>query len=147
MGNQPMSTEGGGGGHGCGWIVTYSDMITLLMTMFIVIVTFGGKEGKGGKKNDSVIGGKSGTGAAGPSTAKEVDKRAVLTRFAPLGRTVLRGSENAPMYDDPNNDWSDSVLQALEGPEFGKMSDNYFLRLPLSFLFAAPDRLSPSGTQ
>src|SRR3989442_9782363 len=105
-----MSAEGGGGGHGCGWIVTYSDMITLLMTMFIVIVTFGGKEGKGSKKNDSVISGKSGTGAAGPSSAKEADKSAILTRFAPLGRTVLRGSEIAPMYDDPSNDWTDSVL-------------------------------------
>ncbi len=142
-----MSAEGGGGGHGCGWIVTYSDMITLLMTMFIVIVTFGGKEGKGNKKNDSLISGKSGTGAAGPSSAKEADKRAVLMRFSPLGRTVVRGAEMAPMYDDPANAWNDSVLQALEGPEFGKMSDNYFLRLPISFLFVAPDRLSPSGTQ
>jgi hypothetical protein len=117
------------------------------MTMFIVIVTFGGKEGKGNRKNDSVISGKSGTGAVGPSNAKEADKRAVLMRFSPLGRTVVRGSEIAPMYEDLANDWNDSVLKALEGPEFGKMSDNYYLRVPLSFLFASPEQLSPSGTQ
>lgn len=142
-----MSAEGGGGGHGAGWIVTYSDMITLLMTMFIVIVTFGGKEGKGGKKNDSLVGGKNGTGMAGPAIASEADKRAVLVRFTPLGRTVLRGSESAPMYDDPANDATESALQALDGPGLGRLSDNYYLRVPLGFLFASPDRLSPSGTR
>ena len=63
-----MSAEGGGG-HGASWIVTYSDMITLLMTLFIVIVTFGTKQqDKYSKKNDSVVGGKGGLGAAGPAT-------------------------------------------------------------------------------
>jgi hypothetical protein len=140
-----MSAEGGGGGHGSGWIVTYSDMVTLLMTMFIVIVTFGGKEGKGTKKYDSLLGGKSGTGATGPSSGKEADLRAVLLRFTPLGRTVVRGSENAPLYVDPANDWTDSALRALDGPELGTMADNYTLRVPLSFLFTSPDRLSSSG--
>jgi chemotaxis protein MotB len=141
-----MSAEGeeGGGGHHGGWIVTYSDMITLLMTMFIVIVTFGSKDKDNyHKKTDSLVGGKGGTGAAGEQ-AKGADRNSVLVRVSPLGRPVLHGSEAAPVYSDPSTESIESVLKNLTEPPPGKLSDNFQLRLPIAFLFNG-DALTEPG--
>jgi chemotaxis protein MotB len=140
-----MSAEGEeGGGHHGGWIVTYSDMITLLMTMFIVIVTFGSKDKDNyHKKNDSVVGGKGGPGATG-DPAKGADRNSVLVRVSPLGRPVLRGSEVAPTYSDPSTDTIESVLKNLTEPPPGKLSDSFQLRVPVDFLFRG-DGLSEAG--
>src|SRR5437899_1824267 len=117
--------EGGGGGHGAGWIVTYSDMVTLLMTLFIVIVTFGTKQTERySKKNDSVVGGKGGTGAVGPNS-QGADRTAVLVRLTPLGRPVVHGSEAPPLYSDPCPNPIESVLNEFQNPPPGRLSDNY----------------------
>jgi chemotaxis protein MotB len=140
-----MSAEGEeeGGGHG-GWIVTYSDMITLLMTMFIVIVTFGSKDKDNyHKKTDSLVGGKGGAGAAGDA-AKGADRNSVQVRVSPLGRPVLRGSETAPTYSDPSTEAIESVLNNLTEPAPGKLSDNFQLKVPVAFLFK-DDGLSEAG--
>src|SRR5437879_5595313 len=129
-----MSAEGGGGGHGASWIVTYSDMITLLMTLFIVIVTFGSKQTERfSKKNDSIVGGKGGTGAVGP-TALGTDRTAVLIRVSQLGSPVVHGSEVPPLYSDPSSDPVESVLNGFTKTPPGGLGDNYRLRVPTAFL-------------
>src|SRR5579885_3441765 len=127
-----MSKKGeeGGGGHGAKWIVTYSDMITLLMTLFIVIVTFGSKEqDRYAKKLDSVVGGEGGTGAAGP-TGQGIGRDSVLVRVSFLGRTVYTGSEAPPLYSDPYPEPAAAALRALEKPPLGRLSDNFAFRVP-----------------
>lgn len=142
-----MSAEGGGGGHGASWIVTYSDMITLLMTLFIVIVTFGSRsQDRAGKKNDSLVGGKGGSGAAS-LTPFGGDKTAVLLRVTALGRSVIHGSESAPTYSDLSSEPVESVLSALKEAPPGRLSDNFCLRVSGDFLFADGDRLSESGAR
>jgi chemotaxis protein MotB len=141
-----MSAEGEeeGGGHG-GWIVTYSDMITLLMTMFIVIVTFGSKDKDNySKKNDSLVGGKGGSGATGDN-ARGADRSSVLVRVSPLGRAVLHGSEIPPIYSDPTADPIESVMKTLTDAPPGKLSDNFQMRVPIAFLFGNGDSLSEPG--
>jgi hypothetical protein len=137
--------EEGGGGHGAKWIVTYSDMITLLMTLFIVIVTFGSKDqDKHSKKLDSVVGGAGGTGAAGP-TGQGVGKDSVLVRISPLSRMVYKGSSTPPMYSDPYPAAASAAMKALEEKPLGKLSDNFAFRVPNDFLFDSAGKLSPSG--
>src|SRR5262249_21869858 len=96
---EAASWEGGAmssseGGHGGGWIVTYSDMITLLMACFIMIITFSTKEKEGySRKRDSLIGGGGGTGLAGPS-GQGRDRDAVVWLMHPLlARLAETGSE------------------------------------------------------
>lgn len=140
-----MSQEGGGG-HGASWIVTYSDMITLLMTLFIVIVTFGSKEqDKHSKKLDSVVGGKGGTGVAGAEKGG-TSRDSIMLRVSPLGRMVYKGSETPPMYSDPYPDPGAAALHALEDKPMGKLSDNFAFRVSMSTLFQADGKLSKSGT-
>ncbi len=141
-----MSAESGGGGHGASWIVTYSDMITLLMTLFIVIVTFGTKQqDRSSKKTNSLVGGKGGTGAAGHNS-QGADRTAVMLRVTPLGRPVVHGSEAPPMYSDLPLEPVESVVNALDQTPPGRLSDNYRLRVSATFLFAGEERLSDSGT-
>ncbi len=143
-----MSKKGGGeegGGHGAKWIVTYSDMITLLMTLFIVIVTFGSKEqDRGSKKLDSVAGGMGGTGAAGP-TGQGIGRDSVMVRMSPLGRMVYSGSQTPPQYADPSSDPAGAALKALKEAPLGQLSDNFAFRVPWSFMFDTAGKLSPSG--
>jgi hypothetical protein len=135
-----------GGGHGSSWIVTYSDMITLLMACFIMIVTFGTKErDKHSRRKDSLLDGKGGAGAVGP--AEGTPRDSVLVRISPLDRQMLRGSEAPPLYSDPVLDDVEGALRALETTPLGTLADNYALRVPVAFLFAAPDRLSESGAR
>jgi chemotaxis protein MotB len=142
-----MSKKGGdeGPGHGGRWIVTYSDMITLLMTLFIVIVTFGSKEqDKGSKKLDSVVGGQGGTGVAGP-TGQGIGRDSVMVRMSPLGRTVYSGSQTPPTYADPGSEASGAALKALKETPLGKLSDNFGFRVPIDFMFDSGGKLSSSG--
>lgn len=137
--------EEGGGGHGAKWIVTYSDMITLLMTLFIVIVTFGSKEqDRASKKLDSVVGGQGGTGAAGP-TGQGTGRDSVLVRVSPLGRSVYSGSEVPPLYSDPYPEPAAAALRALKEKPVGGLSDNFAFRVPADSLFDAAGKLTPSG--
>jgi chemotaxis protein MotB len=143
-----MSKKGGdeGPGHGGRWIVTYSDMITLLMTLFIVIVTFGSREqDRGSKKLDSVVGGMGGTGAAGP-TGQGIGRDSVMVRMSPLGRTVYSGSQTPPMYADPANEAAGAALKALKETPLGKLADNFAFHVPFDFMFDSTGKLSASGT-
>jgi hypothetical protein len=142
-----MSKKGGdeGPGHGGRWIVTYSDMITLLMTLFIVIVTFGSREqDRGSKKLDAIYGGQGGTGAAGP-TGQGIGRDSVMVRMSPLGRTVYSGSQTPPMYADPYPEASGTALKALEEKPLGKLADNYAFRVPSEFMFDSAGKISASG--
>jgi hypothetical protein len=134
-----------GGGHGGRWIVTYSDMITLLMTLFIVIVTFGSKEqDKGSKKLDSVVGGMGGTGVAGP-TGQGIGRDAVMVRMSPLSRSVYSGSQTPPTYSDPGDQPVGTALKALTEQPIGQLSDNFAFRVSFDFLFDSGGKLSQSG--
>jgi chemotaxis protein MotB len=137
--------EEGGGGHGAKWIVTYSDMITLLMTLFIVIVTFGSKEqDRHSKKLDSVVGGQGGTGTAGP-TGQGIGRDSIMVRMSPLGRTVYSGSEAPPVYSDPSSQPVGTALKSLKEEPLGQLSDNFAFRVPFDFLFDKSGNLSTSG--
>jgi hypothetical protein len=138
----------GGGGHGGSWIVTYCDMITLLIAFFICILTFASKEnGKGNQRRlrDSVLYGLEGTGIAGPVTkpgvADEFMWRQVLLSANP-GDT---GSALPPLYSDPKMDITTRALDMLEDQSTESFEDGYKVALPLSLIFDAANKLTPSG--
>jgi hypothetical protein len=141
--------HGGGGGHGGSWIVTYSDMITLLMAFFICIITFASKETeKYATKKDSLMGngGGSGLASAGARGSVELDSAVWRLRLH-QARVREKGAEISPMYQDPSMEASAQILRALEDAAPGRLRDNFAVRLPRSLLFDKGERLSSSGVR
>jgi hypothetical protein len=129
--------------------VTYSDMITLLMACFIMIITFSSKESeKFNKKRDSLAGGPGGSGAAGDPKSG-LDSDSVVWRLRPPSARVSKnGSEMPALYSDPAMEATAAeVLKALEGPPIGTMRDSYTIRVPGPLLFLDDKALAPSGVR
>ena len=135
-----------GGGHGGNWIVTYADMITLLMAGFIVIVTFASREtDKLSPRNDSAIGTQGGTGVAG-MLRKGPDKDQVVVRRAPMtGNAFDRGSEMPAAYSDSPIEVTKSVQSYLDQNPPGRLSDNFEIALPMGLMFEGNGNLSQAG--
>lgn len=138
----------GGGGHGGSWLVTYCDMITLLMAMFICIITFSSREPERySKKRDSLMYGEGGTGIAG-NLARGLEHDSFLWRKRPLSaRSGLAGSEIPPRYSDPAERSTAQVLRELDEKPLGTLADSYGLRVPLAMLFTADGKLTASARQ
>lgn len=102
------------------WIVTYSDMVTLLMAFFLCVLTF--------------------------SSLAGLHKRGGLVRDSIVWRPRLRpAAAMEPMYRDPSREMTEHILQALEGAAGEPSSDNFAVRLPLSLLFEKGEQFSSSG--
>jgi chemotaxis protein MotB len=139
--------HGGGGGHGGSWIITYCDMITLLIACFICIITFASSEKeKYAKKRDSLLFGTGGVGIAGP-TAEAMELDSVVARPRPLAaRLGTAGSEVLPMHDSPGMDAASEVIRQLDAPIPGTLQDSYALQLPMRLLLGPDNKLTEVGT-
>ena len=140
-----MSQEGGGGGHGGNWIVTYADMITLLMAGFIVIVTFGSRESDQNiKREDSISGGKGSKKVVG-TPRKGVANDSVAIRSAQgMGDPFGQGSRTPPMYAESPQEVLKNI-QAAQDENPGKLSDSFEISYPLGFVFESGVTFSQGG--
>ncbi len=100
------------------WFVTYSDVITLLMTFFILLLTFASSEPEDLEKMQAATFGPSGTeGLAGQPTEGQ-DKNSLVVRYRPnSARSTGRGSETAPTEKTPIGESASKGLDALENPD------------------------------
>lgn len=96
------------------WLMTYSDVITLLMTFFILLMTFSTSEPETFERmQKSMFGGGGASGIAGP-TGEPIDKEAVLLRVRPRSaRLSTRGTSMPPIEDDPAQRTLDKGLESL----------------------------------
>ena len=135
--------------HGTKWIVTYSDMVTLLIAFFIAIITFSSKDigGRDTRKGESLFSGSGGSGLAGPRRADDVPRNAIVwrLRFRQGPKTDV-GAEFSPLYYDPALETTEGVLRALANAPPGKIGDPYTLHLPFGILFGSKSTLTPSGS-
>jgi chemotaxis protein MotB len=148
-GHKKHGDHGGhGGGHGGSWIITYCDMITLLIAFFICILTFASKEsGKGNHQrlHDSLVNAPGGTGIAG-SKGKPADQDAVAWRQVLLSTNAGPGASSIPpLYSDPAWTATHKVLAMLEQPAERTLSESYELVIPIAMLFAKQNTLTPTA--
>jgi hypothetical protein len=108
------------GGH---WLITYSDMVTLLMALFICIIAYARKGGEECAAGGSVV-----------WRPRLLQSR--LTESKP---------ERASVYHDPSVETSARIVQDLESARPDPQGDTFAIRLPLNVLFDEGERLSPSG--
>ncbi|MCA9085904.1 MAG: hypothetical protein KDA81_17720 [Planctomycetaceae bacterium] len=109
---------GGGGGEVPAWFMTYSDVITLLMTFFILLLTFATNEPEFFAKVKVVsFGGGGSTGVTAPSD-ELLDKDSVVLRERPNSAAIsTRGSETPPVHTDPARESLSRGLQSLQTPD------------------------------
>ncbi|QDT32825.1 flagellar motor protein MotB [Thalassoglobus polymorphus] len=97
------------------WFVTYSDVITLLMTFFILLLTFSSSEPEGFELMQESLFGSGGSASNVGVKVKDAEKETLVVRFKPpSSRMTSRGSEIPPMYTDPVTEAASKGLSALE---------------------------------
>lgn len=135
--------------HEGGWIVTYCDMITLLMAFFICLLTFASQHvnaHKRPRKGNSLIELFDGEGMVGPARVDDLD--GVVWRELPVKpHFSSHGTEMRAMYSDPVSESTAAIMKLLDEVAKGTLSDSYVLRVPLAMLFDRNGKLTSSGAQ
>ena len=108
------------------WFMTYSDVVTLLMTFFILLLTFSTNEPERFERLQVTVFGNGGaTGMAGPKPAG-LEKDSTVKRIRPkASRMCLRGTEMPPTSEDHNRDTIGKSLAALKEEEKRDMVKEY----------------------
>ena len=129
------------------WVMTFSDVITLLMTFFILLLTFATNQPETfDRVRVSMFGGGSSTGFASESTGVENDALLVRTR-ARSGRVTREGSEMPPIHSDPALATLSKGIAGLEDDEVREPADAFRISKPLDVIFNPNDELQSTGKQ
>lgn len=129
------------------WFLTYSDVITLLMTFFILLLTFATTEPESFERMQvSLFGGGGGTGVAGEKETG-LTKDAIISRVRPrAGRITRRGSENQPIDTDTTIESLTKGVQSLEHEPENSLLQGHELRTDL-ILLVNETGVTPVGQQ
>ncbi len=121
------------------WFMTYSDVITLLMTFFILLLTFATNEPESFERiKTSVFGGNRSDGVAG-TTSDGDEKDSWVVRVRPRsGRMTLRGSETPPIEMDAPENALDDGLAGLERDEERDLTRSFRVKFPAAHV-GTPD--------
>lgn len=130
------------------WLMTFSDVITLLMTFFILLLTFATSEPETfDRMQVSLFGGGGASGVAGKSDSA-MDKDALLLRERPRsGRITMRGSEMPPINSDPVYETLAKGIAGLENEEQRELSTQHSVTLPLTLMVDSSGEISALGSQ
>lgn len=131
------------------WFMTYSDVITLLMTFFILLLTFSTTEPEKFEKVQLSAFGSAGASGVAGHKIDALENKSWVQRVRPrAARIAMHGSEMPPMQDEPS---SAAVGRGLESPteeeqKKDTMTSNAFL-VPLDYLVDNSSRITPRGIQ
>ena len=131
------------------WFMTYSDVITLLMTFFILLLTFATTEPERFEKvTVSVFGSAGATGVAGHKH-NQLDKNSWSQRVRPrAARIAMQGSEMPPIQNDVESAAVGEGLQSVSEEAAKKdVMKSYAFNLPLTKLVDANLKVTRKGQQ
>lgn len=131
------------------WFMTYSDVITLLMTFFILLLTFATTEPERFEKvTVSVFGSAGATGVAGHKH-NQLDKNSWSQRVRPrAARIAMQGSEMPPIQNDVESAAVGKGLQSVSEEAAKKdVMKSYAFNLPLTKLVDANLKVTRKGQQ
>jgi len=119
------------------WFMTYSDVITLLMTFFILLLTFSTNEPEMFEKIQiALFGGGAASGITGPPP-KGPDKDSWVLRIRPrLSRYAQRGTETAPLLHSPTREAVNKGLEVVEDSRFDPTTSHAIL-VPIAHLLSS----------
>ena len=127
------------------WFMTYSDVITLMMTFFILLLTFSTNEPETFEKMKVTLFG--GTGSAGVA-GHEIDgirkDSWVMRTRTDAARATMRGTEIPPM-EMSTKEAMNGGLQGLETDEVRKLENSLEVQIPGHELGSPEGELYPLG--
>lgn len=131
------------------WFMTYSDVITLLMTFFILLLTFSTTEPERFERVTSKLFGSSGaTGVAGHEH-DQLDKDSWSQRVRPrAARIAMQGSEMPSIVTEASRASVGRGLSAISEEESEKdVMNSYSFETPLAELINENENLTQQGVQ
>jgi len=130
------------------WFMTYSDVITLLMTFFILLLTFATNEPEHfSRMQVAAFGGGSSSGIAGKND-EPFDQDAILSRIRPQSaRLTTRGSETPPIETDPSYQSLDGGVESLKNPHELADADRLSITIPLPVMIDEDGNVTAVGHQ
>ena len=127
--------------------MTYSDVITLMMTFFILLLTFATAEPEKFEQMQSTLFGYGRTGVAGRNR-DGIDRDALVLRFRPQsGRMTSRGSEMPPANTDPLREAIGKGLAVLEEENPDAREQQVRFEIAASLFVGADKQLTPLARQ
>lgn len=129
------------------WFMTYSDVITLLMTFFILLLTFATSEPeKFEQMQVAVFGGGGATGFASQSDMP-MEQDSLTLRFRPsASRITGRGSETPMIHRDNANESLGLGLKSMDEPLQHDLNTSRAIKLPLAALVDEQAQVTSFGT-
>lgn len=130
------------------WLMTYSDVITLLMTFFILLLTFATSEPEMFERMQRMVfGDGAADGMAGPEL-DEMEKNSWVIRMRPrTARHSTVGSEIPPSQTDPLPGAVEKTLAAVDIPEPLDLTLRYAVDIPIDMLVSTQGKVLPHGQQ
>lgn len=131
------------------WFMTYSDVITLLMTFFILLLTFATTEPERFEKVTASVFGTSGaTGVAGHKHDK-LDRNSWSQRIRPrAARIAMQGSEMPPINKEPPKKAMGAGLEAIDEKTAAQdVMKSFVFELPVDKLVNRNLKVTASGQQ
>ena len=130
------------------WLMTFSDVITLLMTFFILLLTFATNEPEKFERIQvSMFGGGGATGMAAEAEGP-LDYDALLLRERQRsGRISQVGSEMPPIHSDAVYETLNKGVAGLENDEMRELSTQHGVVIPWSLFMTSDGNISPLGQQ
>lgn len=128
------------------WLMTFSDVITLLMTFFILLLTFATSEPEKFERMQVAMFQAGGAVGIAADSETALDKDSLLLRERPrAGRITTRGSEMPPINSDTTTSSLAKGIAGLEQDEQRELSTNHAMLLPMDFFFANDGTISAKG--
>ena len=130
------------------WLMTFSDVITLLMTFFILLLTFATNEKEKFERIQvSMFGGGGATGMVAEAEGP-LDHDALLLRERHRsGRISQEGSEIPPIHSDAVFESLSKGVAGLENDEMRELSTQHGVVIPWSLFMTSDGNISPLGQQ
>ncbi len=130
------------------WLMTFSDVITLLMTFFILLLTFATNEPETFERIQvSMFGGGGATGMAAEAQGP-LDHDALLLRERQRsGRITQVGSEMPPIHSDAVDESLSKGIAGLEDNEMRELSTKHGVMIPWSLFMTSDGAITPLGRQ
>ena len=130
------------------WFVTYSDVITLLMTFFILLLTFASSEPENFERMQVATFGSAGSGGLAGPPPDGLDKNSLVVRYRPdTARRTPRGAETAPTEVTPVGESAAKGLDALENPDELASSERVSTKSYIETLRGDDGRMSPTAVK